>query len=264
MELTKRCYISEDIIEMLKEVFGIDYSTLIHQERVMKRTTFIDTVFYCFQPLDWAKEFSKPTRWGSLLWKEATVCDKMQGWGKQRKWECSRNHQGLAEMPKGKAEQRASILPKLWSPQDGLRAVSLGVTRSDLCSRAEVKKLGPTDQFQPKIPQWRGSWRRISGVCKIPPVFFPSTTLLFPIWTSRHGRGLAERLGDPASLNPTPAAPDGLGLGGGVRDNWCKALRSCSLVHQWCVNTKLMACVPLILPWSLVVHLFLLESFVLI
>ena len=68
MELTKRCYISEDIIEMLKEVFGIDYSTLIHQERVMKRTTFIDTVFYCFQPLDWASFVAQLVKNSSAVW----------------------------------------------------------------------------------------------------------------------------------------------------------------------------------------------------
>ena len=37
-----------------KRSFVIGYSTLIHQERVMKRTTFIGTVLYCFQTLDWA------------------------------------------------------------------------------------------------------------------------------------------------------------------------------------------------------------------
>ena len=68
MELSKRCYISEDITEMLKEVFGIDHSTMIHQERVMKRTTFIDTVFYCFQPLDSASFVAQLVKNSSAVW----------------------------------------------------------------------------------------------------------------------------------------------------------------------------------------------------
>lgn len=53
MELAKKCDISAYAMEMLKEVFGTDYSTLIHQERVLRRTTFIGTFLYCIQPLDW-------------------------------------------------------------------------------------------------------------------------------------------------------------------------------------------------------------------
>ena len=53
MELAKKCDISAYVMEMLKEVFGTDYGTLIHQERVLRRTTFIGTLLYYIQPLDW-------------------------------------------------------------------------------------------------------------------------------------------------------------------------------------------------------------------
>lgn len=189
--------------------------------------------------------------------------DKRQGWGKHANMHVQRITRDWQKCQR-QAMRQASLLPKLWSLQamgGQLKGTEHGsdMLRLVLQNRGQkIRAHQPIPAQHSTVKRW-GSWRRNSGVCEIQCVFFPSNTLLFPVWGSRLGLGLAKCLWGPCQPRPNPSSHWWSWERTEGQVVW--PLQSRSWVRGLCVTQGSW---PLMLPWPLGMHLFRLEPFVLI